>query len=98
MAKSNIEVIEAFLAKEVASSHTGNLYSTGHSLVNYRTTLASWEDDKWGRPVIEVDLARYSNTTSKIQHYLKSKINTELNDVIEIYNIDTGEIVKAGDL
>lgn len=61
----NKEVIELFLQKKEAKG--SNLYSDGHRLVNYNTTLAEW----YSEFLLIVNNTRYSVTTSKNQDWIK---------------------------
>lgn len=67
---TNAGVIEAFVTRrgDDARSHNKNLrYSFCYGiLVNYSTVIARWTEDK----KLEVNLRKYSRTTSKIQTQL----------------------------
>lgn len=77
MSKSTLTnggVIEAFVTRRGnnAHSHNNNLrYSFCYGeLVNYNTVIARWDEDK----KLEVNLRKYSRTTSKIQTQLLNAI------------------------
>lgn len=71
---TNDGVIEAFVIRRGnnARSHNNNLrYSFCYGeLVNYNTVIARWNEDK----KLEVNLRKYSRTTSKIQTQLLNAI------------------------
>lgn len=71
---TNGGVIEAFITRRGgnARSHNNNLrYSFCYGeLVNYNTVIARWDEDK----KLEVNLRKYSRTTSKIQTQLLNAI------------------------
>ena len=71
---TNDGVIEAFVIRrgDNARSHNNNLrYSFCYGeLVNYNTVIARWNEDK----KLEVNLRKYSRTTSKIQTQLLNAI------------------------
>ena len=79
----NKDVILAFLEKRAAEG--SNLYSTGKRLISYNTTIAEWYSDYY----LLVNHTRYSVTTSKHQHYLRSELVNSSN-IIELClnNID----------
>ena len=78
---TNLQVINKFLNKETAKTPTryiqGNYYyykgntltTDGKTLINYNTIIATWEND-----YIIVNVRKYSNTTSHIQHALIREI------------------------
>jgi hypothetical protein len=71
---TNDGVIEAFVTRrgDNARSHNNNLrYSFCYgTLVNYTTVIARWNEAK----KLEVNLRKYSRTTSKIQTQLLNAI------------------------
>lgn len=75
MVLTNDGVIEAFVTHRGSNaySHNKNLrYSFCYGeLVNYSTVIARWTEDK----KLEVNLRKYSRTTSKIQTQLLNAIN-----------------------
>ena len=79
----NKDVVLAFLKKEKAWG--SNLYSTGKRLISYNTSIAEWYSDYY----LLVNHTRYSVTTSKHQHYLRSELVNSSN-IIELClnNID----------
>ena len=79
----NKDVVLAFLNKEEAWG--SNLYSTGKRLISYNTSIAEWYSDYY----LLVNHTRYSVTTSKHQHYLRSELVNSSN-IIELClnNID----------
>ena len=78
----NKDVIELFLQKKKARG--SNLYSDGHRLVNYDTTLAEW----YSEFLLIVNSTRYSVTTSKNQGWLKDAIDKRRKIIpLVIYNV-----------
>ena len=63
----NKDVINKFL--QLLPAMGSNLYSTGHSLINYSTCIAEWSDN-----CIYINITKYSKTTSKNQNLLRKSI------------------------
>jgi len=78
----NKDVINKFL--QLLPAMSSNLYSTGHSLINYSTCIAEWSDN-----CIYINITKYSRTTSKNQNLLRRSIP---NNTIRIYcdNVPVG--------
>ena len=71
----NSDVINLFLNRKIGN--TKNLRSFGNNLVNYRTTIAYFNNN-----TLMINNRKYSSTTSKIQNMLikecyKHKISSE---------------------
>ena len=78
----NKEVIELFLQKKEAKG--SNLYSDGHRLVNYNTTLAEW----YSEFLLIVNNTGYSVTTSKNQGWIKYAVDKHEKIIpLVIYNV-----------
>lgn len=75
----NIEVIQAFLNKNIASSN--NLFSMGDRLISYTTCIAEWNTN-----CIMVNTTKYSTTTSKIQNILLKELRMG-HKVVQVENV-----------
>ena len=70
MRTNNLEVIKAFRQGKEATSHNGNLISTGAILINYSTPIAKHSDNG-----IILNSTKYSRTTSTIQSKVRQYCN-----------------------
>ena len=76
------QVIEKFLNKEKAQTPLREVYgwtckgrtltSDGEKLVNYKTIIAQFKGD-----ILHLNMTRYSNTTSHIQHEIKRRAESK---------------------
>ena len=77
---SNKEVIKSFMEGKVAKSSNGNLWVSwdGKRLFNYTTCICQ----KYANGYV-LNTTRYSNTTSRIQYYLRNMLPryTEVNNI-----------------
>lgn len=83
---SNENVIRKFLEHEQAHTpmrttvtgiKTPTLWTWENTLINYQTIIAKWEDGH-----VKLNVKRYSQTTSKIQHMIE-RICEEKNIEVE---------------